>query len=1194
MARAVYIGDQYRVIKKISREGNMATVYRCKDDFDNEYAIKLFDKHIGNDDMEDYQQRSFSREVETLKRAQHENIVKIFEHDLDDKLNKFYIVLEYIKGRNFNEAFDDICGYDEYAKLELMDKVLAGVEYLHKRGIIHRDLKPSNIMINEEGIVKIIDFGISKITDSFYSEYTVGYFSTPRYRSPEQAQGKDATFQSDIYSLGLVFYEIFKKEKLSDDTVMDISNLPEGIQNILSKMLKTEPAQRYKNATEIRNDILHIQSMIKQNKFLTLGITNNVSKLLFQYGYIQRDEIAFAAVAIRKDFEGRSFMESHRDEVSGAFSYNFYGKQFHVICRRDNYNPKRLTIVHIRFINSADLLSKKENAYEVPYRIDVKASASNIMSSNEIEADTLIDELMAFEVEKSEEKVISLKTKDMASKWESILELQRKKLEKEKLTLGYNRIKVNGADNSIEVYLTREEPADNIKFGPDDMLRMTTKKNDKIEADVGYLRDYHKGVLIVDIAANAYIDNIASVGVICINKNLQEIAIKRQRQALKSVRFRENANPMISEIIFDPKKATSKNNELIIKSACHSEYIDDSKLKSLEKALATDDLFLLQGPPGTGKTTFISELVYQILDRKPDSKILIASQSHVAVDHSLTKIKEAIPEVQLIRVGVKEKMSDSIVNYTLDAFRKVWIQNVTDRCVQALNDYKKEIGLDESLQEKNTIILEIEQLMATIGSFEDELAEVEAEKEKIDIMNSKWSFVNETINNMKSIVRTKTNSITEDELTHIIDSFTTDLTNLNNRLGDLLDESIQLSEQKEALDRKLWQLMTIKEAKEKEVLDWKDMLGVSSDEEFEQKKQEIQNLIKEGQSQYDRYSKVEGLCKEWMSRVKLGDGLLQESLMDASIVGATCLGIASLSVNAEMKFDWVIVDEAGKATPTEILVPISLGKKIVLVGDHKQLPPVVDETLLEEDPTNTIDKKDLETSLFEYMEGALNDDCKSILSQQYRMNPVIGNLISQMFYDRTLESKTSKEEKTIPLKMYEEKPLVWLSTSKRKDNAEERIGKTFRNRCEAKIIFEQLIEIEAELAELKLFKEVGIIAGYREQKEELRRLYESQYKERFHYIKDVDINTVDAFQGRETDIIFYSVVRSNDEGKLGFLQDVRRLNVAFSRARELLVVVGNHQSVTKNLRLHNEENPFVGIVTYIYDNEEDCLLKEVE
>ena len=635
------------------------------------------------------------------------------------------------------------------------------------------------------------------------------------------------------------------------------------------------------------------------------------------------------------------------------------------------------------------------------------------------------------------------------------------------------------------------------------MLQMTTKKNDKIEADVGYLRDYHKGVLIIDIAANAYIDNIASVGVICINKKLQEIAIKRQRQALKSVRFKENANPMISEIIFNPKKATSKNNELLTKEACRSKNIDDSKLKSLEKALAADDFFLLQGPPGTGKTTFISELVYQILDRQPDSKILIASQSHVAVDHSLTKIKEAMPDIQLIRVGIKEKMSDSIANYTLDAFRKVWIQNVIERCLQALEDYKKEIGLDEGLQEKNTIIIEIEQLMKTIGSLDNELAEVEAEKEKIDIMNSKWSFINDTISNMKSIVRTKCNSVTGDELTHIIDSFTMDLTDLNNRLGDLLEESIQLSEQKEALDRKLWQLISLKEGKKKSILDWKDMLGVSSDEEFEQKKQEIQNLINEGQSKYDRYSKVEGLCKEWMSKVKLGDGLLQESLLDASIVGATCLGIASLSVNTDMKFDWVIVDEAGKATPTEILVPISLGKKIVLVGDHKQLPPVVDETLLEEDQTNTIDKKDLETSLFEYMEGILNDECKSVLNQQYRMNPVIGNLISEMFYDGTLESKTTKEEKTIPLKMYEEKALVWLSTSTRKDNAEERIGKTFRNRCEAKIIFEQLLEIELELSELKQFKEVGIIAGYKEQKEELRRLYESKYRERFHYIKDV-------------------------------------------------------------------------------------------
>jgi superfamily I DNA and/or RNA helicase len=91
----------------------------------------------------------------------------------------------------------------------------------------------------------------------------------------------------------------------------------------------------------------------------------------------------------------------------------------------------------------------------------------------------------------------------------------------------------------------------------------------------------------------------------------------------------------------------------------------------------------------------------------------------------------------------------------------------------------------------------------------------------------------------------------------------------------------------------------------------------------------------------------------------------------------------------------------------------------------------------------------------------------------------------------------------------------------------------------------------------------------------------------------IEINTVDAFQGRETDIVFYSVVRSNDDGKLGFLKDVRRLNVAFSRARELLVVVGDHQCAQKKLDISGQENPFVGIIKYIRNHSDDCMLKEV-
>ena len=143
-----------------------------------------------------------------------------------------------------------------------------------------------------------------------------------------------------------------------------------------------------------------------------------------------------------------------------------------------------------------------------------------------------------------------------------------------------------------------------------------------------------------------------------------------------------------------------------------------------------------------------------------------------------------------------------------------------------------------------------------------------------------------------------------------------------------------------------------------------------------------------------------------------------------------------------------------------------------------------------------------------------------------------------------------------------------------------------------KLIFEQLLEIDEELDHLKLTKETAIIAGYRGQRDWLTRLYESNYKAKFHNMT-VEINTVDAFQGRETDIVFYSVVRSNDDGKLGFLKDVRRLNVAFSRARELLVVVGDHQCAQRNLDINGQENPFVGIIRFIRDNSENCMLREV-
>lgn len=1199
---ATYIADRYRLKKKDIGGGNMASILLCEDtdiddDANRSVIIKLFNKpNIGDENL---QKQVFNREVESLDKLNHKNIVRILDRGYDEKYKAFFIVLEYIQGQNFKDAFEDICRYEYAQKLELMEQVVEGIEYLHKKNIVHRDLKPSNLMFDKDGTVKIIDFGISRLQDTFYSDYTLAAFATKNYSSPEQKLGKTISYQSDIYSLGLIFYEIFTCTHITTRESMDVSGIPQGMQNILVKMTEEEPNLRYNTISELKRDIEKERSLLVQKRYISLGFTNTVIKRLAAFGYIEKEETTLALKILEEEYSGRCYMWPAKNK-EGLFegTYELYGQRFISLLKIDQRDNKRFTVISISFVQPDKLITQKEIAYEIPYGVQV-GSGMRIHYKTEINAQILSEEVLNHEVNYISHRDEDMHQKDITGKWKSILELESKQIRKEKSTLTYRNLKINEEDASLEIQINTDR-AYEINYTSDDMLQMTTKKNIHHYIDVGHMREFSDGKMIIDMTPQVDYSNIAFSGEISISMRMAEIALNRQRKALKSIQYKENVNPEISEIIFNPSIATSKNNLMLTETDCKSKEIDRSKLISLEKALSSDNMFLLQGPPGTGKTTFISELVYQILygnDKyrgNPDAKILIASQSHVAVDNSLAKIKKLIPDIKMIRIGILDKLSESSREYTLDVFCRKWTEKVIANCREALASYKQEIGIDESLQEKNSIINEIESLTQEISESIDELEKVETELERINVLDSKWQFVNEKIVTMKQMVAIKTAGITEEHLSQIIDGFTESLSELNSRLSFVIDESIALAEQKTELQNRYVSLNEELGAKENEVDEWKGLLGVSSNKDYQQAKSDIQVALKENKKKYAKYSKVESLCKEWQKRVTQGDGLLQESIADSTLVGATCLGIASLGSNVEINFDWVIVDEAGKATPPEILVPICLGRKIVLVGDHKQLPPVVDEALLklQDKERMNINKEDLELSLFEYLEKKLNADCKNILDEQYRMNPIIGDLISKLFYESKLVSKTSKKEKTIPLKMYESKPLVWLSTASRPDRKEERISDSYRNTCETKLIFEQLLEIDKELDELKLKKETAIIAGYRGQRDSLTRLYESSYKVKFHNMS-IEINTVDAFQGRETDIVFYSVVRSNDAGKLGFLKDIRRLNVAFSRARELLVVVGDHQCAQRRLDINGQENPFVGIIKFIRDNSDDCMLKEV-
>lgn len=459
-------------IKKSLPDGNMSTVFLCNDIMsdDNEIvAVKVFNKVINGANTE-LQNKIFYREVESLERADHLNIVKIIDKGYDEKLNSFYIVLEYVSGKNLGQLFDVVLGWEFEEKMNIICQITEAVCYLHQKNIIHRDLKPSNILISDENVVKIIDFGVSKIKDTFYNEFTVVNFATPKYAAPEQLAGKQVTTQSDIYSLGKIYYEVFSGEILNQDDPIQLELVPIRIRNIISTMLEDDIEKRYKSLSDVKKDINKIGIEDLQNKSLVIKATNKLANKLFEEHYISRKEVALAIANICRDFEGKVFLHKGRNENS----YMLIGRQFVLICCIDKENIKRLSAVDIRFFDASYIEMLREQAIEIPYKIKLYANSVQ-MVSNEIDANDVLEESRNFFAARNNKKNEDIFARDITNKWKEILKLQRKNLEEAKSALKYEKYTYHESDDYIDVELDDEHSE--IQFTHDDLLSMTDRYN---------------------------------------------------------------------------------------------------------------------------------------------------------------------------------------------------------------------------------------------------------------------------------------------------------------------------------------------------------------------------------------------------------------------------------------------------------------------------------------------------------------------------------------------------------------------------------------------------------------------------------------------------------------------------------------------------------------------------------------------
>ena len=266
--------DNYRVVSVLGK-GGMGIVYKAYDTkLDRYVAIKML--NASAHDKERFIER-FKREAKNQAKLSHPNIVAVY--GFIEYSNLLGIVMEYVEGESLEKVIDRQGRFNLYDVIYILKQLLLGMGYAHSKGFVHRDIKPSNIILNKEGITKIMDFGISKSLYDNSVTKTGSKIGTVFYMSPEQVRGQEVTNRSDIYSIGCTVYEMIVGQPPFDYTseyeVMDghlkktptkisekLTSVPEQVDKIVLKALEKSPMNRYSSCEEMFHDVQELDKHV--------------------------------------------------------------------------------------------------------------------------------------------------------------------------------------------------------------------------------------------------------------------------------------------------------------------------------------------------------------------------------------------------------------------------------------------------------------------------------------------------------------------------------------------------------------------------------------------------------------------------------------------------------------------------------------------------------------------------------------------------------------------------------------------------------------------------------------------------------------------------------------------------------------------------------------------------------------------
>jgi len=677
-------------------------------------------------------------------------------------------------------------------------------------------------------------------------------------------------------------------------------------------------------------------------------------------------------------------------------------------------------------------------------------------------------------------------------------------------------------------------------FDPDDIVDIYTDGSRRI-GEVDHALSDFAGVLAIRYATR----KLTVSDTIYLADRREQTSIDRRSKAVRRILDGSSAIPELIDY-FDPNIETKPVtfNGKIADDELAAYGLNEGQNVAFRAFLNSGPVGLLQGPPGTGKTRFIASFAHWLVTRGNAKRVLIASQSHEAVNNVIDSLallyKRHQDKPNLLRIGSKG-ITERIRPYHTAELRERYRLRFEGAFAFRFSQLASAKGIPAGLA-KDVVALDqaigglarrCEYLISLMEQEKDELA-VDRERSRAQLERAYSAFQQAALAHLGHEVE-RSNPIDQLEA-----AFT-----------DLLIKHPGTSKSDLTSARNILSLTQ----------GWADSLA-SPHRNFE----------------------------EFLAKTR-------------SIITATCVGVGQTRIRIDSQiFDWVIVDEAARCTPSELAVPIQLGRRVLLVGDQLQLMPMIGRELVEQlqEERPDISREQIVTSDFERSFNSLyGREVGQRLTEQYRMDAAICGLVSSCFYEpnqvslRTSESRSSEFNVGLNAPVWLCRPITWIDTSNERDASEVKAPgqTTLYNVAEVAAVvrlLESLSKQEEVIGQLLRGDDespIGIICMYSGQKAKIemavaRHTWDAKFR------RLVRIDTVDAYQGKENGIVIVSLVRSNEKGEVGHVRSNNRCNVALSRAKERLIVVGS-SAMWKNER---SALPMGRALKHILENPNDAQL----